>query len=82
MATAITSTELGGPEVFSLADAEAPTPGGSDQEMVRALGPTPVVYGEGLIERVRALTPQGIDAVLDTAGQGVLPDSIALAGSP
>ena len=56
--------------------------GPSDQEMVRALGAIPVVYGEGLIERVRAIAPQGVDAVLDTAGHGVLPDSIALTGGP
>jgi NADPH:quinone reductase-like Zn-dependent oxidoreductase len=32
---------------------------------------------EGLVERVRALAPNGIDA----AGQGALPDSIELRGS-
>src|SRR5487761_1291840 len=31
-------------------------------------------------ERVRALAPNGIDAVLDVAGQGALPDSIELRG--
>lgn len=51
-----------------------------DDEPLRALGAVPVRYGEGLVERVRAIAPQGVDAVLDAAGRGALPDSIALAG--
>ena len=35
---------------------------------VRALGATPVVYGEGLVDRVRAVAPQGITVALDAAG--------------
>jgi NADPH:quinone reductase-like Zn-dependent oxidoreductase len=45
-----------------------------------AIGATPVEYGDGLVDRVRAVAPQGIDAVYDTAGQGALPDSIELRG--
>jgi hypothetical protein len=41
-----------------------------------------VAYGEGLVERVRALAPVGVDAALDVAGSGVLPELIELAGSP
>ncbi len=52
----------------------------ANQERVRALGAIPAVYGPGLVERVRALAPNGIDAVLDVAGQGALPDSIELRG--
>ena len=33
-----------------------------------ALGATPVSYGPGLVERVRAAAPGGIDVVLDAAG--------------
>ncbi|MCZ2262355.1 NADP-dependent oxidoreductase [Isoptericola sp. QY 916] len=51
-----------------------------NQERVAALGATPTTYGAGLVERVRALAPDGVDAVLDTTGAGVLPDSIALRG--
>ncbi|MEL7977829.1 NADP-dependent oxidoreductase [Isoptericola sp. F-RaC21] len=51
-----------------------------DQERVAALGATPTPYGAGLVERVRALAPDGVDAVLDASGAGVLPDSIALRG--
>ena len=45
---------------------------------LRALGATAVTYGDGLVERVRAAAPEGVDAVLDAAGRGALPDSIAL----
>ena len=37
-------------------------------ELIRELGAEPVTYGEGLLERVRALAPQGIDAALDFVG--------------
>ena len=46
------------------------------------MGAEPVTYGEGLVERVRALAPGGVDAALDVAGSGVLPELIELAGSP
>ena len=39
----------------------------------------PTTYGPGLVERVRALAPDGVDAVFDCAG-GALPDLIAIAG--
>lgn len=49
---------------------------------LRALGAEPVAYGEGLVERVRTLAPDGVDLALDIAGSGVLPELIALAGGP
>jgi len=54
--------------------------GGHDEPLVRELGATPVRYGAGLADRVRALGT--VDAVFDAAGQGVLADAIALAGGP
>lgn len=51
-----------------------------NQEYVRGLGATPVVYGEGLVERVRAAAPGGIDAALDIAGRDALAPSIELTG--
>ena len=51
-----------------------------NHDYLRELGATPVVYGGGLVDRVRAVAPDGIDAVLDAAGQGALPDSIELRG--
>ena len=35
---------------------------------LRELGAVPVVYGEGLVERIRALAPHGVDAAVDTVG--------------
>ncbi|MEJ2863859.1 NADP-dependent oxidoreductase [Actinomycetospora flava] len=52
------------------------------QDDVRALGATPVVYGDGLVDRVRALAPQGVDVALETAGKGALRDLVELTGSP
>ena len=37
-------------------------------DRVRALGATPVVYGEGLVDRVRAAAPQGVTVAIDAAG--------------
>ncbi|WP_372507951.1 NADP-dependent oxidoreductase [Nocardia amikacinitolerans] len=52
----------------------------ANQDLVRALGATPTPYGDGLVERVRALAPGGVDAVFDAAGHGVLPAAIELRG--
>jgi NADPH:quinone reductase-like Zn-dependent oxidoreductase len=52
----------------------------ANHDYLREIGATPVVYGEGLVDRVRAVAPDGIDAVFDAAGQGALPDSIELRG--
>jgi NADPH:quinone reductase-like Zn-dependent oxidoreductase len=54
--------------------------GEHDETLARELGATPVRYGPGLIDRVRALG--AVDAVFDAAGKGVLADAIALAGGP
>ncbi|MCA2221211.1 NADP-dependent oxidoreductase [Nonomuraea aurantiaca] len=50
-----------------------------NHDFLRSLGAEPTTYGTGLIERVRALAPAGVDAVFDCAG-GALPDLIAIAG--
>lgn len=47
---------------------------------LRELGVHPVTYGDGLAERVRAVAPRGVDAVLDASGRDVLAVSIELAG--
>jgi NADPH:quinone reductase-like Zn-dependent oxidoreductase len=49
---------------------------------LRSLGAEPTTYGDGLVERVRALAPGGVDAVLDAAGGGALPALVELAGGP
>ncbi len=39
-----------------------------NHDFVRRLGGEPVVYGEGLVDRVRALAPGGVDAAFDVIG--------------
>ncbi|MDQ1041191.1 NADPH:quinone reductase-like Zn-dependent oxidoreductase [Streptomyces sp. V3I8] len=57
------------------------TAGPANQEYVASLGATALVYGQNLVERVRALAPNGVDAVFDAAGKGALEDSITLRGT-
>jgi NADPH:quinone reductase-like Zn-dependent oxidoreductase len=52
----------------------------ANHEYLRSLGAVPVEYGDGLLERVRAAAPEGVDAVFDTAGQGGLKESVELRG--
>jgi NADPH2:quinone reductase len=40
----------------------------SGHAYLRALGAEPVVYGDGLVDRIRALAPDGVDAAIDTVG--------------
>jgi NADPH:quinone reductase-like Zn-dependent oxidoreductase len=56
------------------------TAGPANQDHLRELGAVPLVYGDGLAERVRAAAPQGVDAALDVAGKGALPVLVELAG--
>lgn len=49
-------------------------------DYLRGLGARPTTYGEDLAARVKALAPEGVDAVLDTAASGSLPDLVAIAG--
>ncbi|WP_026911485.1 NADP-dependent oxidoreductase [Patulibacter minatonensis] len=58
------------------------TAGSDNQAFVRELGATPVRYGDGLADRVRAAAPDGVDAVLDASGRGELAVSVELAGGP
>lgn len=39
-----------------------------NHDHLRALGVTPVEYGDGLLDRLRELAPNGVDAAVDTAG--------------
>lgn len=49
-----------------------------NHDYLRSLGAVPVAYGDGLADRVRALAPGGITAVLDGAGGEALDVSVAL----
>ncbi len=46
-----------------------------NHDFLRSLGVEPVTYGEGLVDRVRALAPDGVDAVLDFVGGEALATS-------
>jgi NADPH:quinone reductase-like Zn-dependent oxidoreductase len=52
----------------------------ANQNYLAQLGAEPVTYGDGFVDQVRALAPDGVDAALDIAGSGVLPELIDLAG--
>ncbi len=58
------------------------TAGPTNQDYLRSLGAEPTTYGDGWIERVRALAPDGVDAALDIAGAGVVPELVELTGDP
>jgi len=49
----------------------------ANHDYLRALRVEPVAYGDGLVERVRALAPSGVDAVADFVG-GQLETSLAV----
>jgi NADPH:quinone reductase-like Zn-dependent oxidoreductase len=44
------------------------TAGERNHDYLRGLGAEPVVYGDGLADRVRALAPEGVDAAVDFVG--------------
>jgi NADPH:quinone reductase-like Zn-dependent oxidoreductase len=52
------------------------------QDYLREIGAIPVVYGEGMVDRVRALDIDKIDAVLDAVGKTPIEDLISLAPEP
>jgi NADPH:quinone reductase-like Zn-dependent oxidoreductase len=58
------------------------TAGERNQDYLRSLGAVPTTYDAGLVDRVRSLAPEGIDAALDIAGSGVVPELIELTGDP
>ncbi|MFI2242258.1 NADP-dependent oxidoreductase [Streptomyces chrestomyceticus] len=49
-----------------------------NHDYLRSIGALPVEYGEGLVERVRALAPDGVTAALDGIGGAALDASVAL----
>jgi NADPH:quinone reductase-like Zn-dependent oxidoreductase len=53
-----------------------------NHDYLRSIGAEPTTYGDGLVERIRALAPDGVDAALDIAGSGVVPELIELTGDP
>ncbi len=59
------------------------TGGPENQERLRELGAVPVVYGDGLLDRVRSAAPEGVDVALDCVGTDEAIDaSLALVADP
>jgi NADPH:quinone reductase-like Zn-dependent oxidoreductase len=56
------------------------TASAQNHEYLRELGAIPTTYGSGLVERVRKLAPEGVDAALDLAGAGIIPELIEIVG--
>jgi NADPH:quinone reductase-like Zn-dependent oxidoreductase len=44
----------------------------ANHDYVRGLGAEPVSYGEGMVDTVRSLAPEGVDAVIDLVGGDAL----------
>lgn len=53
-----------------------------NHEHLRALGAEPVEYGPGLVEAVRAIAPDGVDAAVDYVGGESITQSVELVGDP
>jgi NADPH:quinone reductase-like Zn-dependent oxidoreductase len=54
-----------------------------NHDLLRELGATPVVYGDGLADRVRAAAPQGVTAAIDTVDSDEALDvSLELVSNP
>jgi NADPH:quinone reductase-like Zn-dependent oxidoreductase len=53
----------------------------ANHDYLRELGATPVRYGQGLAERVRAAAEGPVDAVFDVAGKTPIGELISLAPS-
>ncbi|MHA3703846.1 NADP-dependent oxidoreductase [Jatrophihabitans sp. YIM 134969] len=56
--------------------------GAGNAGWLRSVGVEPVAYGEGLADRLRALAPEGIDAVVDAVGGGYVDLAIDLGVAP
>ena len=53
-----------------------------NHDFLRSLGAEPTSYGDGLVDRVRVLAPDGVDLAFDTAGKGDVPALVELTGDP
>jgi NADPH:quinone reductase-like Zn-dependent oxidoreductase len=56
--------------------------GPANHDYLRELGAIPVLYGAGVVERVRAGAGGPVDAVFDVAGKTPIEDLVALAPAP
>ncbi len=53
-----------------------------NHDYLRERGAEPTTYGDGLVERVREISPDGVTCAIDAAGGGALPALVELAGGP
>ncbi|HWE08079.1 MAG TPA: NADP-dependent oxidoreductase [Solirubrobacteraceae bacterium] len=53
----------------------------ANHEYIRSFGAEPTTYGDGLVDRVRELAPDGVDRALDAAGGAALPALVQLTGA-
>ncbi len=51
-----------------------------NHEYLRSFGAEATTYGDGLVQRVRELAPEGVDKAIDDAGGGALPALVELTG--
>jgi NADPH:quinone reductase-like Zn-dependent oxidoreductase len=49
---------------------------------LRSVGVTPVTYGDGVVDRIRAAAPGGVDAFIDTFGEPYVSLAVELGVSP
>lgn len=54
----------------------------ADHDTIRNVGATPVLYGDGVQQRIRDAAPNGADVFLDTHGDGQADIAIALGVAP
>jgi NADPH:quinone reductase-like Zn-dependent oxidoreductase len=54
----------------------------SNHEWLKSHGVIPVVYGDGVADRIRAAAPGGVDAFIDTYGDGYVELALALGVAP
>ena len=86
--TVLVSAAAGGVGLFAAQFAHAEgaivigTASEGNHDYLRGLGVIPISYGPGLIGRLRAAAPTGIDAVIDNAGQETVEVAIELGVNP
>jgi NADPH:quinone reductase len=54
----------------------------SHAEWLRSVGVTAVAYGDGMLDRIRAAAPRGVDAFIDTHGSGYVDAAVDLGVAP
>ena len=56
--------------------------GQANQDYLREIGATPVLYGDGVADRVRAAAAGQVDAVFDVAGRTPIEELVSLVPEP